>query len=85
MHRNRYVMADGKETVSKFDKTMPEKPRRRYEFSVWRNQQRILFLGLRKTADADGNAEDVACWNKYINKYMNKYRNPKGRWTRKES
>lgn len=81
MHRNRYVMADGEETVCKFDKTMPEKPRRRYEFSVWRNQQRISFWRLRKMADAYNNAEEVAYWNKY----MNKYRNPKGRWMKKES
>lgn len=76
-------MGDGQaeETFTRFNKQLPEKPRTRAEFSVWRNQQRILFWGLREMADADNNAEHVAYWNKY----MNKYRNPKGRWTKKES
>lgn len=78
MHPNRYVMANGQTEVNKFDKTMPQKPRRRYEFSVWRNQQRILFWGLREMADADGDKQRAAYWNNY----MNKYRNPKGRWTK---
>lgn len=82
MHPNRYVWADGEARVSKFDKTMPEKPRRRYEFSVWRNQQRILYARLAKMQPL---VLDEPTYTALMNKYMNKYRNPKGRWTKKES
>lgn len=80
MHPNRYLWRVGYEAeASRFNKTLPGKPRTRHEFSVWRNQQRILYMKLAKMVtnfcEPEGGFDaERAYWTELANKY----RNPKG-------
>lgn len=79
MHPHRYIWRAGHEAeASRFNKTLPEKPRAKHERSLWRNQQRILYTKLatwRPGTVYEGGAE-----YEYWMELANKYRNPKGRW-----